>query len=118
MQCTRWVMCIEMYKIRCFLMVKYFMKYFGNVYVFNKIFQNAMPLCLICFFLPHRGHCMYLVMLNIYNYVVLGWNTTSTSFFTTLKTILLWLGIGLGPVDKDMADITQILHRRGKGYYT
>ena len=65
-----------------------------------------------------RCHGTYLVMLNIYNYVVLGWNTTSTSFFTLLKNILLWLGIGLGPVDKDMADITQILHRRGKGYYT
>ena len=46
----------------------------------------------------------YLVMLNTYNYVVLGWNTTSTSFFTLLKTILL--GLGFGP-DKHMADITQ-----------
>ena len=42
-----------------------------------------------------------------YNYVVLGWNTTSTSFFTRLKTILLWLWLGFGPVDKHMADITQ-----------
>jgi len=44
-------------------------------------------------------------MLNTYNYVVLGWNTTSNSFFTLLKTILLWLWFG--PVDKHMADITQ-----------
>src|SRR6218665_1895864 len=35
---------IEMYKIRYFFMLKYFMKYFGNVSVFNEIFQNAMPL--------------------------------------------------------------------------
>ena len=54
-----------------------------------------------------RCHGTYLVMLNTYNYVVLGWNTTSTSFFTLLKTILLWLGLGFGPVDKHMADITQ-----------
>jgi len=45
-----------------------------------------------------RCHSTYLVMLNTYNYVVLGWNTTSTSFFTLLKTTLLWLGFG--PVDK------------------
>jgi len=51
------------------------------------------------------GHCTYLVRLNLYtyNYVALGWNTTSTSFFTTLKTILL--GLGFGPVDKHVADI-------------
>jgi len=42
-------------------------------------------------------------MLNTCNYVLLGWNTTSTSFFTTLKTILL----GFGPVDKDVADNAQ-----------
>jgi len=54
-----------------------------------------------------RCHDTYLVMLNTYNYVVLGWNTTSTSFFTLLKTILLWLGLGFAPVDKHMADITQ-----------
>jgi len=55
-----------------------------------------------------RCHGTYLVMQNTYNYVVLGWNTTSTSFFTTLKTILLWLGLGFGPVTNIiMADITQ-----------
>jgi len=47
------------------------------------------------------------MMLNTYNYVVPGWSTTSTSFFTLLKTILLWLGLGFGPVDKYMAGITQ-----------
>ena len=52
-----------------------------------------------------RCHGTYLVMLNAYNYVVLGWN--STSFFTLLKTILLCLGLGFDPVDKHMADITQ-----------
>jgi len=46
-------------------------------------------------------------MLNTYNYVVLEWNTTSTSFFTLLKIILLWLGLGFAPVNKHMADITQ-----------
>src|SRR6218665_2639568 len=81
------------------------MKYFGNISVFNEIFQNATSLCSTCFFLPPRCHGTYLVMLNTYNYVVLGWNTISTSFFTLLKTILLWLGFG--PVDKHMADITQ-----------
>ena len=54
-----------------------------------------------------RCHGTYLVMLNTYNYVVLGWNTISTSFFTLLKTILLWLGLGFGPVDEHMTDITQ-----------
>src|SRR6218665_692377 len=43
--------CLEMYKIRYFLTVKYFMKYFGNIYVFNEIFQNATSLCPTCFFL-------------------------------------------------------------------
>jgi len=52
-----------------------------------------------------RGHCTYLVMLNTYNYVVLGWDTTSTSFFTLLKINLL--GLGFGPVDKHVADIAQ-----------
>ena len=46
---------VEMYKIRYFLTVKYFMEYFGNFYVFNEIFQNAMPLCPTCFFLPQRA---------------------------------------------------------------
>ena len=54
-----------------------------------------------------RCHGTYLVMLRTYKYVVLGWNTTSTSFFTLLKTILLWLGLGFSPVDKRMAYITQ-----------
>ena len=29
-----------------------FIKYFGNIYLFNEIFQNAMPLCLTHLFLP------------------------------------------------------------------
>src|SRR6218665_3120064 len=95
-----------MYKIRCFLTVKYFMKYFCNISVFNEIFQNATSLCSTCFFLPQGATAYnYLVMLNTYSYVVLGWNTTSTSFFTLLKTILLWLGFG--PVDKHVANIAQ-----------
>jgi len=40
-------------------------------------------------------------MLNKYNYVVLGWNTTSTSFFTTLKTIML----GFSQIGKYVAAI-------------
>src|SRR6218665_549518 len=39
---------LEMYKIRYFLTVKYF----GNISVFNEIFQNATSLCPTCFFLP------------------------------------------------------------------
>ena len=71
-----------------------------------------MSLCLTCFFLPH-GTC--LVMLNTCNYVVLGWNTASTSFFTTLKTILL--GLLLGPVDKNRGRYcTETCV--GKDYYT
>jgi len=46
-------------------------------------------------------------MLNTYYYVVLGWNPSSTSFFTLLKTIVLWLGLGFGQVDKHMAATTQ-----------
>ena len=34
-------------------MVKYFMKYFSNGYVFYEIFQSAMPLCPTDFFLLH-----------------------------------------------------------------
>jgi len=30
-----------------------------------------------------KCHGTYLVMLNTYNYVVLGWNTTFTSFFNS-----------------------------------
>src|SRR6218665_184932 len=104
--CFTGMLFLEMYKIRYILTVKYFMKYFGNISVFNQIFQNATSLCSTSFFLPQRCHGTYLVMLNTYNYVVLGWNTSSTSFFT-LKTILLWLGLGFGPVDKHIADITQ-----------
>ena len=72
------------------------------------------------------GHGTYLVMLNTYNYVVLGWNTTSTSFFTLLKSQdhSVRFRLAFGPVDKHMADIAQehvvdigILHRKGKGYY-
>lgn len=44
---------LETFKIRYFLTVKYFMKYFGDVYVFNEIFQNAMPLYMPRLFLPH-----------------------------------------------------------------
>src|SRR6218665_466418 len=50
---SRWLcMCLEMYKIRYFLTVKYLMKYFVNISVFNEIFQNATSLCSTCFFLP------------------------------------------------------------------
>jgi len=91
-----------MYKIWNFLTVKYFMKYFDNVYIFNNISKrNAITPDL--FLSAPWGHCTHLVMPNTYNYVVLGWNTTSTSLFTTLKTILL----GFGPVEKHVADIAQ-----------
>ena len=59
----------------------------------SKLMEAIMP---DLFLSAPWGHCTYLAMLNTYNYVVLGWNTTSTSIFTTLKTILL----GFGPVDK------------------
>jgi len=46
-------------------MLKYFIKYFGNVYVFNEIFKDAMPLCMPCLFLPNWAMAQNLVMLNI-----------------------------------------------------
>jgi len=46
---------LVMYKIRYFFMLKYFMKYFGNICVFDEIFQNAMPFCTPCSCLPHGG---------------------------------------------------------------
>ena len=53
------------------------------------------------FFSAPWGHHTYLVMLKTYNYVVLGWNTTSTSIFLVQPT-----------------NMWQILHRKGKGDYT
>ena len=48
---------LVMYKIRYFLMLKYFMKYFGNISVFTEIiFQNAMPFCTSCFVSAPWGH--------------------------------------------------------------
>jgi len=52
------------------------------------------------FLSAQKCHGTYLMMLNTYNNVVLGWNTTSTSFFTLLTTILSWLGLGFDPFDK------------------
>jgi len=40
------------------------MKYFGNVYVFNEIFQNAMPWCSTCFCRPNGPLYIFLVMRN------------------------------------------------------
>jgi hypothetical protein len=59
-----------MYKIRYFLTVKYFMKYFGNISVFFEIFQNVVPDLL----LPHDTN---LVMINTCNYLLLRWKWTT-----------------------------------------
>jgi len=45
-------------------MLKYFMKYFENISVFNEIFQNALPFLTPCLFLPHGVMAQNLVMLN------------------------------------------------------
>jgi len=62
---------LVMYKIRYFLMLKYFMKYFGNISVFNEIFQNAMPFCTSCLFLPRGVMAQNLMMLNACNCLLL-----------------------------------------------
>lgn len=38
------------------------LKYFENVYVFNEIFLNAMPICTPCLFLPHWALVQNVVM--------------------------------------------------------
>jgi len=43
------------------------LKYFGNISVFNEIFQNTMPLCTSCLFLPHGAMAQHLVTLNTWN---------------------------------------------------
>jgi len=52
---------LVMYKISLrYFMLKYFLKYFRNVYVFNELFQNA--ICTPCLFLPHGAMAQNLVM--------------------------------------------------------
>ena len=41
------------------------MKYFGNISVFNEIFQNAVQLSLPRLFLSHRATAQNLVMLGL-----------------------------------------------------
>src|SRR6218665_3483896 len=66
--CSKWSR--VMYKIRYFLL-KYFMKYFGNISEFNEIFQNAMPAGMPCLFLPYQALAQNLVMFNTCNCLLL-----------------------------------------------
>ena len=63
-----------------------------------------MPLCRLLSFFPMGLLHIFSDAKYIY-YVVLGWNTTSTAFLTSLKIILLELGFG--PVNKHVADVAQ-----------
>jgi len=49
-----------------FLTVKYFMKYFGNVYDLIKYFKTQCLYSRLVFSAPW-GYCTYLMMLNTYN---------------------------------------------------
>jgi len=92
-----------MYKIWYFLMLKYFMKYFGNIFVFNEIFQNAMPFCTPCLFLPHGAMALNLVMLNTCNCLLLVkcfllltstdylWFPFSINQIKSIKIWIIWL---------------------------
>jgi len=61
---------LVMYQIQYFFKLKYFMKYFGNISVFNEIFQNTVQLCLPRLFLSHRATAQNLMMLNTCIYVI------------------------------------------------
>ena len=78
------------------------MKYFGNVSVFNEIFQNAIPLCMPCLFLLNEAMPQNLVMLNKYNCLLLVkcfLLSTSTDYLgfpfsinktKNIKTLIIW----------------------------
>jgi len=46
-------------------MLKYFMKYFRNISVFNEIFQNAMPFCTSGLFLTRRAMAYFAQIYNL-----------------------------------------------------
>jgi len=79
------------------------LKYFGNISVFNEIFQNAMPFCTLCLFLPRGAMTQSLVMLNTCNCLLLVkcfllltsidylWFLFSINQIKNIETLFIWL---------------------------